>query len=101
TTGNTFAVMGAGAALGRTLHPDDGKPDAPPVFVMSHRLWVSRFGADPQIVGTSFVLNGVPTTLVGIMPPRIAKLGAELWLPVRLDPTDPVHGNDFFQFQAR
>ena len=72
--------------LGRTLTLDDAEPDAPAVFVMSHKLWVGRFGADPGLVGTTFVLNGTPTTLVGIMPPRLSKLGAEVWLPVRLDP---------------
>jgi putative ABC transport system permease protein len=101
TTGNTFQVMGADAMLGRTLTLDDAKPDAPAVFVMSHRLWVGRFGADPSLVGTTFILNGTPTTLVGIMPPRLSKLGAELWIPVRLDPADPVNGSAFFQFQAR
>jgi predicted permease len=101
TTGNTFSIMGAGALLGRTLTPDDARPGAPPVFVMSHKLWVGHFGADPGLLGTTFVLNGTPTTLIGIMSPRISKLGAEVWLPARLDPTDPVTGNGFYQFQAR
>jgi putative ABC transport system permease protein len=101
TTGNTFSVMGAGALLGRTLTLDDAEPDAPAVFVMSHKVWVGRFGADPDLVGTKFVLNGTPTTLVGIMPPRLSKLGAEVWLPVRLDAADPVNGSAFLQFQAR
>jgi putative ABC transport system permease protein len=101
TTGNTFSLMGAGAFLGRPLTLDDAEPDAPAVFVMSHKLWVGRFGADPAIVGTKFVLNGTPTMLVGIMPPRLSKLGAEVWLPVRLDPADPVNGRAFLQFQAR
>jgi putative ABC transport system permease protein len=101
TTGNTFSVMGAGALLGRTLTLDDAEPDAPAVFVMSHKVWVGRFGADHDLVGTKFVLNGTPTTLVGIMPPRLSKLGAEIWLPVRLDAADPVNGSAFLQFQAR
>ena len=101
TTGNTFSLMGAGAFLGRTLTLSDAEPDAAAVFVMSHKLWVGRFGADPGLVGTRFVLNGTPTTLVGIMPPRLSKLGAEVWLPVRLDPADPVNGSAFLQFQAR
>jgi putative ABC transport system permease protein len=93
--------MGARALLGRTLTLDDAVPDAAAVFVMSHKVWVGRFGADPGLVGTKFVLNGTPTTLVGIMPPRLSKLGAEVWLPVRLDPADPVSGTTFLQFQAR
>ena len=45
---------------------------------MSHKMWVKHFNLDPGIVGRTFVLNGVPTTLVGIMPPRFTKLGADL-----------------------
>ena len=101
TTANTFSFMGVRAGLGRTLEPRDGEPGAPPVFVMSHKLWVGRFGADPGVVGRTFVLNDTPTTLVGVMPPRVGKLGAEVWLPVRLDPADPVNARRFFQLQAR
>jgi putative ABC transport system permease protein len=101
TTANTFSFMGVSALLGRTFTPEDARPGAPPVFVMAHRLWTSRFGSDPSLVGRTFQLDGVPTTLIGVMPPRIGKLGGELWLPIRLDPTDPELGTDFFMFQAR
>ena len=101
TTGNTFAFMGIGAAVGRTITMDDVKPGAPPVFVMSHKLWTSRFAFDRSIVGRSFTVNGVPRTLVGIMPPRVSKLAADVWIPVRLDPTDPALRRRFFMFQAR
>src|SRR6201999_872792 len=66
-SGNTFSFMGVGAAIGRTLTPEDAQPGAPPVFVMSYKLWATRFGLDPGLVGRSFVLNGVPTTLIGVM----------------------------------
>jgi putative ABC transport system permease protein len=101
TSGNTFTFLGVGAAVGRTLEAADEAPGAPPVFVISHRLWASRFGLDPSIVGTVFVLNGVPTTLVGVMPARVSKLGADAWLPHRLDPADPVTGDRFWRYQAR
>ena len=101
TSGNTFAVMGAGAAIGRTLTLEDEAPGAPPVFVMSHKLWTSRFGQDPSIVNRVYTLNGTPTTLVGIMPERISKLGAEVWLPQRLDRADRTLAHRFWRFQAR
>ena len=48
---------------------DDEKPDAPPVFVISYKLWASRFGLDPTIIGRTFTLNDVPTTLSDPDPP--------------------------------
>ena len=100
-SGNTFGFLGVPAALGRVLTPEDAKPGAPPVFVMSHKLWISRFGADPGIVGRSFVFNGVPTTLVGIMPPRFTKQGADVYKPVVLDRADRVGRQRYFMLQAR
>jgi putative ABC transport system permease protein len=100
-SGNTFAFLGLPAALGRTLRPEDSKPGAPPVFVLSHKAWVGRFGADPSLVGRSFTLNGIPTTLVGIMPPRFTKMAAEMYLPGVLNRGDPEMSRRFFRFQAR
>ena len=101
TTANTFTFLGVGALVGRTLVPEDGEPGAPPVFVMSHKLWASRFGLDPTIVGRTFTFNGVPRTLVGVMPERVSKLAAEVWMPVRLDPADRRLRDRYFRFQAR
>jgi len=98
---NNFSFFGIGAALGRTLGPDDARPDAPPVFMLTHQAWTHRFGGDPGILGRVFVLNGVPTTLVGVTPPRWAKLGAEIYLPVALDRADPQLAGRFFVLQAR
>jgi putative ABC transport system permease protein len=101
TTGNTFTFMGVPAVVGRTLTIEDAKPGAPPVFVMSYKLWANRFGLDRGILGQTFTLNGVPTTLVGVMPQRVSKLGADLWKPVWLDHGDPALRDTFFMFQAR
>jgi putative ABC transport system permease protein len=100
-TGNTFQFLGVPALVGRTIIPDDAKPGAPPVFVMAYKLWLSRYNRDPQIVGRTFVLNGVPTTLVGIMPPRFTKLASDLYRPIRLDRGDPEMSRRYFAFQAR
>jgi putative ABC transport system permease protein len=101
TTGNTFTFMGVSAFVGRTITMDDAKPGAPPVFVMTYKLWASRFGLDRGLIGRTFMLNGVPTTLIGVMPPRVSKLGADLWIPVRLDPGEPSLSDRYFRFQAR
>jgi putative ABC transport system permease protein len=101
TSGNTFTFMGVSAAVGRTITMDDTRPDAPPVFVMSYKTWTSRFGQDPGIIGRTFIWNGTARTLVGVMPPRVSKLGADVWRPIRLDPADASQADHFFRFQAR
>ncbi|MGH9661066.1 MAG: ABC transporter permease, partial [Bryobacteraceae bacterium] len=100
-TANMFRFLGVPAMQGRTLGPDDAKAGAPPVFVMSYKLWVNRFNRDAGILGRTFVLNGIPTTLVGVMPMRFTKLGADLWKPMTLDRADPRAAQQYFMFQAR
>ncbi len=100
-TPNLFRFLGVPAMLGRILTPDDAKPGAPPVFVMSHKMWVKHHALDPAVLGRIFVLNGVPTTLVGIMPARFTKLGADLWMSTTMNRGDPEASRRYFMFQAR
>ena len=88
----TFEFLGMPALLGRTFGPADYKPDAPPVFVLRYKVWASRFNADPAILNRTFVLNGTPRTLVGIMPPRFGWGDADLWIPASLTPAAPTPG---------
>lgn len=98
---NQFTFLGVPPALGRTLGPDDGKPGAPPVFVMAHKTWRKFFNLDPSILGQTFMLNGVATTLVGIMPERFTKLAADVYRPIVLDRADKELAQQYFMFQAR
>ena len=100
-SGNTFEVLGIGALIGRTITSDDGKPGAPPVFVMSYKLWANRFGMDPTLIGKTFTLDGMPTTLIGVMPPRVSKLGADVWRPILLDRANLRCETQYFKFQGR
>jgi len=99
-TPNLFKVLGVPALAGRGIAQDDGKPGAPPVFVMSYKMWRKRFNEDAAILGRTFVLNGTPRTLVGIMPPRFAKMGSELWMPLGLDRGDPEARQRYFMLQG-
>ena len=81
-TSNTFNFLGIPSLLGRTILPEDGRPGAPPVFVMNYRFWQSEFAGDPKILDKIFILNGTPTTLVGIMPPRFNAFNAHFWMPL-------------------
>lgn len=80
-TPGTFEFFGMPALYGRVLQPSDYESGAPPVFVMRHKTWVERFNGDSSILNKTFVLNGIPRTLVGIMPPRFGWYGADVFLP--------------------
>ncbi len=67
-SGNYFKMFGAGGYAGRMLTPADDRPDAPPVAVMSYRLWQQRYGSDPSVIGAVFNLDDKPFTIVGIAP---------------------------------
>ena len=84
-TTNTFDFLGVAPLLGRTLSREDGRPDAPPVLVMNYHFWQSEFGGDPKILNTIFILDGKPTTLVGIMPQRFNAFRRNFWLPMSDD----------------
>jgi len=67
-TSNLFTALGTQAALGRALVPDDESGAARRVVVLSHGLWKRRFGADPNVLGLSIVLNGDAYSVVGVLP---------------------------------
>jgi len=81
-TPNTFQVMGVAPLLGRTVMPDDGRPDAAPVAVLGYRFWQRQFGGDPSVVGRQFRLNDKFRTVVGVMPKRFMWRGADVYLPI-------------------
>jgi len=76
-TDNVFRVLGASPLFGRPLTPEDDKPGAPPVVVLSYKGWRSKFRGDPGIVGRTLILNHIPTTVIGVMPPRFAWGGVD------------------------
>jgi len=57
-----------------------------PVAVISHRLWNNAFGADPELVGGTIMMNGNPYTVVGVMPPGVLLYGMDLWIPMGVGP---------------
>src|SRR5229473_2788757 len=82
-TPGTFEFLGMPALLGRVMQTADYEAGAPPVFVLRYKTWVKSFGADPGIVNKTFVLNGAPRTLIGIMPPRFGWGDADMWIPAK------------------
>jgi putative ABC transport system permease protein len=66
-----FRVMTMTPVLGRSLGPDDHKPDAPRVTVISHALWQRVFGGAKDVVGRTVRIGGLPSEIVGVLPPRV------------------------------
>lgn len=95
-TGNTFQFLGLPPLLGRAATPGDAQPGAPPVFVLSYKVWQGRFGGDPNIVGKTFIMDGQPRTLIGVMPKRFTWWGADLWIPTAIDRADNDPNAQFF-----
>ena len=79
-----FGAMGIAPLVGRTFGPEEDVPNGARVAIVSERLWRTRFGADPALVGRSLVLNGEPHTVVGIMPAgmRFPSRLTDVWLPI-------------------
>jgi predicted permease len=87
-SGNYFSVLGVPTAMGRGLTPADDQVGAPPVAVISDRMWQRRFGHDPHIVGETLMMNGTASTIVGVTAPGFVgeTINAdmpELWIPLR------------------
>ena len=67
-TPELFNVLGVNALIGRTLIQDDGRANSGAVL-LGYGIWQRRFGGDPQILDRKVILNGVPLSVVGVMPP--------------------------------
>ena len=86
---NFFEVFGVPPLLGRTFAADDGLLNAPKTVVLSHRLWMRRFGGDPSVVGKTFMSAEGGTTVIGIMPVDFKFPSyADVWTPLARDASE-------------
>ena len=87
-SGNFFRTLGVQPWLGRLMTDADDRQEAPLVAVMSYRVWESKYGSDPSVVGENFQINGHAFTVIGVTPPGFygAKLAGwgmpDFWLPI-------------------
>jgi predicted permease len=87
-TADLFDVLGVRPLLGRGFTRDEETPGKGNVTVLSYSMWHDRYGADPAIIGKSIRANGVPMTVVGVMPSGfLFPNNQAIWLPVQLDAT--------------
>lgn len=82
-SGSYFPTLGVGAALGRTIAPDDDAiPDSRPVVVLSYSFWRSYFDGDRTIVGRTIALNNQTMTVIGVAQPSFD--GVDLGVPAKV-----------------
>lgn len=89
---NMLPLLGVQPALGRGFTADDDKPSANPTVLLSWGLWKRRFGGDPAILNKTILLDAVPHTVIGVMPPFFSVSGrsftsltaatVQLWTPI-------------------
>jgi predicted permease len=96
-TTNTFRVLDVPPLLGRAFTDEDGKPGAAPVVMLGYKVWQGKFGGDPGIVGKTLTLNHQPTTVIGVVPPR---LPSDLWLPTTISRAE-ARPDRRYSFEAR
>ena len=86
-TSNVFATYGVEPILGRGFRAGEDQPGGDRVAVISHRTWQTRFSGSPDVIGAQLRANGLPFTVVGVMPERFAlPNNSQLWLPLQMDP---------------
>ncbi|HEY7860106.1 MAG TPA: ABC transporter permease, partial [Gemmatimonadaceae bacterium] len=92
-TGNLFEVLGVRAEIGRTLLPGDNNPGRDRIVLLGDAMWRERFGGDPGIVGRTVTIDGVPRTIVGVLPRGFLFPSADvqLWTPALFAPSDPYY----------
>jgi putative ABC transport system permease protein len=83
---NFLRVLGVQPALGRGFSPDEETEGRHRVAIISHGLWQRRFGSDPDVVGATFLLDGEPYTIVGVMPTDFwyGSLFDDIWVPLAI-----------------
>jgi predicted permease len=90
-TGNYFSTLVVGAFGGRLFTGDDDTPASAPVAVLSHHSWQTTYGADTSVVGSTFVIEGHPFTVIGVAAPgffgeTLRSDPPDIWIPLQQEP---------------
>ena len=103
TTPTLFDVLGVRPALGPGITAEDDRPSAPPVIVISHAMWQSDLGGDPDVIGRQIHVSGTPVTIVGVMPKGFYFPTPEFqaWRPVQIDPASSMYSVGYLTVVGR
>src|SRR5262245_42540666 len=89
---NFFSILGISPAIGRDFQPEEDRAGASPAVIVSHGLWQRRFGADPNLVGKTIILNDISYTVAGILPASFRFYSpAEVFTPYALQDDMTMH----------
>ncbi len=93
-------VLGIRPRLGRTFAPDEDQAGQERVMILCHRVWKSRWGGDPNVLGQSVFLDEQPYRIIGVLPPDLGlfdMMGTAVWVPIP-GAANPQEGawDDFF-----
>ena len=95
-TASLFSTLGVQPVRGRFFLPEEDKPGASNVVIVSERFWQTRYGGDEKIIQQSLTLDNKPYSIVGVMPHSFRFPGEfDIWLPLALDPYKETHGEYF------
>jgi len=101
-TPEMFALFRVRPILGRTFTAEETLPGRSRVAVLSHGLWQSLFGSDPNVLGRTIELSGTPHTVIGVMPAGFSFPNqAELWRPLLIDPNRLDRGPHYLRILGR
>ncbi|MCG6957582.1 MAG: ABC transporter permease [Gemmatimonadetes bacterium] len=97
-TASLIPLLGVDPLLGRTFSPEEDRPGAPRLAVLSYGTWQAEFGGDPSVLGRSIDLNDQPTTVIGVMPPNFAfpAAGEGVYSQLELDRENPWARNNHY-----
>ena len=87
-------ALGIRPIAGRNFRPEEDRPGGAPAVLISNVFWQRRFHADPSAIGRRLTVDGVPRTIVGVVPHELGEMvAADLWLPTAIDPNNPERRN--------
>ena len=97
-----FKIYGMRTVHGRAFAVGEDQPGNDKVVVLTHALWENRFGADPEVVGTSIVLNGDPHEIIGVLEAGVFDRDqAQLWKPLAFEPSNMTRDFHWFGVFAK
>jgi predicted permease len=99
TSASLFDVLGIRPAHGRLYTAEEERQPDAPVVLLTHSLWMRRFGGDPGVIGRTIDVGGRYKEVVGILPPsaQLPDRQAEIWEPLYLDPSAPPQNHHTFR----
>ena len=103
-TANIFPLLGVKPGLGRNIFPQEDKPGANRVVILSHSVWMANFGGDPAVIGTRITLNNAGYEIIGVMPRGFIfpNRTVQMWTPIGFSDQDLAnHGSHYLHVVAR